>query len=49
MKYSGELQLIVTINFCYSGSNVHIKERLGVQVLASVIMNFESGFVDEYD
>ena len=43
MKQSDELQTISTSSYrVESMSNAQIKERLGVEALAAVIMNFES-------
>ena len=43
MKQSGELQTVSDTSYrVESTSEVQIKERLGIEVLATVIMNFES-------
>ncbi|KAK4716580.1 hypothetical protein R3W88_014918 [Solanum pinnatisectum] len=47
---SSELQLVSAITYrVESGSEVQIEERLGVQALAAVTMNFESDGIEEYD
>ncbi len=50
MKQSGELQTVSAITYrVESGTEVQIEERLGVEALAAVIMNFDSDGIDEYD
>uniref|UniRef100_M1D846 Integrase core domain containing protein n=1 Tax=Solanum tuberosum TaxID=4113 RepID=M1D846_SOLTU len=50
MKQSGELQSVSAITYrVESGSEVQIEERLGVEALAAVKMNFESDGIEEYD
>ncbi|XP_015074061.1 uncharacterized protein LOC107018167 [Solanum pennellii] len=49
MKKSGELQMVYTISYrVKSTSEVQIKECLGVEALAAVIMNFKSDSIEEY-
>ncbi|MCQ8077603.1 hypothetical protein NP267_23975, partial [Salmonella enterica] len=50
MKQNGELQTVSAITYrLESGSEVQIEERLGVEALAAVIMNFDSDGIEEYD
>lgn len=50
MKKSGELQFVSAITYrSSSGSELKIKERMGVEALTAVIMNFESNCIKEYD
>ncbi|XP_049391485.1 uncharacterized protein LOC125855851 [Solanum stenotomum] len=50
MKQSSELQSVSAITYrVESGSEVQIKERLGVEALAAVMMNFQSDGIEEYD
>ena len=50
MKQNGELQTVSAITYrVESGSEVQIEERLGVEALAAVMMNFGSDGIDEYD
>uniref|UniRef100_M1E0U2 Integrase core domain containing protein n=1 Tax=Solanum tuberosum TaxID=4113 RepID=M1E0U2_SOLTU len=50
MKQSGELQTVSTIIYrVESGVEVQIEERLGVEALAAVMMNFDSDGIEEYD
>uniref|UniRef100_M1DCI6 Integrase core domain containing protein n=1 Tax=Solanum tuberosum TaxID=4113 RepID=M1DCI6_SOLTU len=50
MKQSGELQTISTITYrVESWTEVQIEERLGVEALAAVMMNFDSDGIEEYD
>ncbi|XP_069147088.1 uncharacterized protein [Solanum lycopersicum] len=49
MKQSGELQMVSTISYrVESTSKVQIEERLSVEALAAVIMNFKSDGIDDY-
>ena len=49
MKQSGELQTVSAISYrVKSTSEVQIKERLGVEELEAVIMNFDSDGIEEY-
>ncbi|KAK4733883.1 hypothetical protein R3W88_008144 [Solanum pinnatisectum] len=50
IKQRSEVQLISAITYrVESASEVQIEERLGVEALAAVIMNFESDGIEEYD
>uniref|UniRef100_M1D9P3 Integrase core domain containing protein n=1 Tax=Solanum tuberosum TaxID=4113 RepID=M1D9P3_SOLTU len=50
MKQSSELQSVYAITYRFeSRSEVQIEERLGVEALAAVMMNFESNGIEEYD
>ena len=50
MKQSGELQTVSAITYrVESGTEVQIEERLGVEALAAVMMNFYSYGIEEYD
>ena len=49
MRKSGELQSVSTISYrVEESSEVQIEERLGVEALAAVIMNFDSDDIKEY-
>ena len=49
MKQSGEPQMLSSISYrVKSMYEVQIEERLGVEALAAVIMNFESDGIEEY-
>ena len=49
MRQSGELQSVSTIPYKVGkSSKTHIKERLGVEVLAAVIMNIHNDCIEEY-
>ena len=49
MKHSGEIQMVSVISYrVESTSEVQIEERLGVEALVAVIMNFESDGIEEY-
>ena len=49
MKKSGEIQTISAISYrVESTSEVQIEERLGVEALLAVIMNFERDIIEEY-
>ena len=49
MRKSGDLQSVTAIFFNVESSfEVQIEERLGVEALAAVIMNFESDCIEEY-
>ena len=49
MRQSAEIQSVSAISYkVESSSEVQIEERLGVQALAAVIMNFESDCIEEY-
>jgi len=50
MKQNGELQTVSAITYrVESGSELQIEERLGVEALAAVMMNFGSDGIEEYD
>ena len=50
MRHSGKLQSVSVISYkVEETSEVQIKERLGVEALAEVIMNFDSDGIDEYE
>ena len=50
MKHSSELKaLSMVTHIVESGSEVPIEERLGVDALAAVMMNFESEGIEDYD
>ncbi|KAH0678939.1 hypothetical protein KY284_020024 [Solanum tuberosum] len=50
MKQSGELQIVSTIIYrVKSGTEVQIEERLGVEALVAVMMNFDSDSIEEYE
>ena len=49
MRQSGELQSVSAISYrVEESSEVQIEERLGVEALAAVIMNFDSDGIEEY-
>ena len=49
MRQSGELQSVSAISYRdEESSEVQIEERLGVEALAEVIMNFDSYGIEEY-
>ena len=49
MRQTGELQSISAISDkVESSSEIQIEERLGVEALATVIMNFESDCIEQY-
>ena len=49
MRQSGELKTIFAISYRVESTyKVQIKERLGVEALAAVLMNFESDGIEEY-
>ncbi|XP_049391627.1 uncharacterized protein LOC125856099 [Solanum stenotomum] len=49
-KQSSEIQSVSAITYrVENGSEVQIEERLGVEALAAVMMNFESDDIEEYD
>uniref|UniRef100_M1DI10 Integrase core domain containing protein n=1 Tax=Solanum tuberosum TaxID=4113 RepID=M1DI10_SOLTU len=50
MKHSSELQSVSAITYrVESGTKVQIEERLGVEALAAIMMNFDSDGIQEYD
>ena len=50
MRQSGELQLVSSISDNMGEtSKTQIEERLGVEALAAVIMNFDSDCIEEYE
>ena len=50
MRKSGELQPVSAISYkVEESSEVQIEERLGVEALEAMIMNFDSDGIDEYD
>ena len=49
LRQSGELHLVSAISYrVEDSSEVQIEERLGVEALAAVIMNFDSDDIKEY-
>ena len=49
MRKNGELQSISAISYkVESSSEVQIEERLGVEALVAMIINFQSGCIEEY-
>ena len=49
MRHSGELQLVSAISYKVGkSSETQIEERLSVEALAAVIMNFDNGCIQEY-
>ena len=49
MRQSGELQSVSAISYNMGEtSETQIEERLGVEALAAVIMNFDSDYIEEY-
>ena len=49
MRHSSEIQSVFAISYSVEkSSEVQIKERLGVESLAAVIMNFDSDSIGEY-
>ncbi|XP_015057531.1 uncharacterized protein LOC107003759 [Solanum pennellii] len=49
MKQSGEIQMVSALSYrIESVSKVQIEERLGVEALATIIMNFNSYGIEEY-
>ncbi|KAG5615068.1 hypothetical protein H5410_014892 [Solanum commersonii] len=49
-KQSGELQTVSAITYrVESGSEVQIEERLGIEALAAIMINFDSDGIEEYD
>ena len=49
MKQSGELQLVSAISYKVGkSSETQIEERIGVEALAAVIMNFQNDCIEEY-
>ncbi|KAK4726902.1 hypothetical protein R3W88_031819 [Solanum pinnatisectum] len=50
MKQGSELKLVSVVNHIVErGSKVSIKERLGVDALAAVMINFEGDEIEDYD
>uniref|UniRef100_M1DDR7 Integrase core domain containing protein n=1 Tax=Solanum tuberosum TaxID=4113 RepID=M1DDR7_SOLTU len=50
MRQSVELQTVSAITYrVETGTEVQIEERLGVEALAAVMMNFDSDGIEEYD
>ena len=50
MRQSGELQLVSAISYNMGEtSETQIEERLGVEALSAVIMNFDSDCIEEYE
>ena len=50
MRQSGELQSVSAISYNMGEtSETQIEERLGVEALAAVIMNFDSDCIEEYE
>ena len=49
MRQSGELQSVSAISYNVGeSSETQIKERLGVEALAAMIMNFDNDCIEEY-
>ena len=49
MRQSGEIQSVSAISYrVEKSSEVQIEERLGVEALAAVIMNFDSYSIEQY-
>ena len=49
MRKSGEIQSVSSISYSVEkSSKVQIEERLGVEILAALIMNFDSDSIEEY-
>uniref|UniRef100_M1DKU7 Integrase core domain containing protein n=1 Tax=Solanum tuberosum TaxID=4113 RepID=M1DKU7_SOLTU len=50
MKQESNLKSVSVVNYIVEqGSEVSIKERLGVDALSAVIMNFDVDGIDDYD
>ena len=50
MRQSGDLQSVSAISYNIGEtSETQIEERLGVEALAAVIMNFDSDCIEEYE
>ena len=50
MRQSGELQSVSAISYNISETfETQIEERLGVEALAAVIMNFDNDCIEEYE
>ncbi|KAK4724127.1 hypothetical protein R3W88_026906 [Solanum pinnatisectum] len=50
MKHQSDLKVVHVVNFIVNEqSEVPIKERLGVEALAVVIVNFDGEKIEEYD
>ena len=50
IKKSGELQTVSTISYRVdSVAEVQIEKRLGIKALVSIIMDFDSDCIEEYD
>lgn len=50
MKQESNLKLVSVVNqIVEQGSDVSIEERLGVDALAAVMMNFEGDGIEDYD
>ena len=50
MRQSGELQSVFAISYKVGeSSETQIEERLGVEALATVIMNFDNDCIEEYE
>ena len=49
MKQSGEIEIVSFISYkVESVCDIQTKERLGVEVVAALIMNFDSDGIEEY-
>ena len=49
MRKSCKIQLVYVISYrVQKSSEVQIEERLGVEALAAVIMNFDTDYIKEY-
>jgi len=46
---SKELRISIAQGMGVTGSEVQIEERLGVEAVAAVIMNFDSNGIEDYD
>ena len=50
MRQSGELQSVSAISYKVGeSSETQIEERLGVEALTAVIMNFDNDCIEEYE
>ena len=50
MRQSGELQSVSAISYKVGkSSKTQIEERLGVEALAAVIMNFDNDCIEDYE
>ena len=50
MRQSGELKSVSAISYNFGeSSKTQIEERLGVEALAAMIMNFDNDCIEEYE